>query len=258
MNELSHFNFHGAGVRVLTDEHGEPWFVLADLVQILGLNSKPSQVAARLAGDQKGVRVTDTLGGRQNVAVVNESGMWTVVLRSDSPAAEPVRRWVTDVVLPSIRKTGQYGAPATLTGPELMAAALIEAHKVIEDRDAKVAALAPRAQAWDVMVSAAGDYAVDEAAKILSRDPDIEIGRNRLFNLLSELGWIYRQGARNRWHAYQTAVQTGRLVERMSSAFLNSRTGQMEAPAPTIRITPKGLDDLRARLLPRRLEVVAG
>lgn len=245
---ITPFDFDGQAVRVVVDEHGEPWFLANDLCEILDIRNV-GNVLSRLAEDQKGsIRLADGTPGNPNRATVNESGMWTVVLRSDSPAAEPVRRWVTDVVLPSIRKTGQYGTAPALTGPALMAAALIEAQATLDRREAEVRELTPRAEAWDVMVSAAGDYSVDEAAKILSRDPQIEIGRTRLFGVMADLGWIYRQGHRNRWHAYQTAVQAGRLVERMGAAFLNSRTGDMEVAAPTIRVTSKGIDDLRKTL----------
>ncbi|WP_343100446.1 phage antirepressor KilAC domain-containing protein, partial [Clostridioides difficile] len=64
--------------------------------------------------------------------------------------------------------------------------------------------LAPAARAWSTMVACAGDYAVDEAAKVLSRDPAISTGRNRLFETMREQGWIYRSGHRQQWHAYQS------------------------------------------------------
>lgn len=247
MTDLTAFGFHGQSVRVVIDEHGEPWFVAKDVLAILDLN-RSSLVA--LDDDEKGVQSVYSPGGDQNVAIIAESGLYSLILRSRKNEARAFKQWILREVLPSIRKTGSYGTAPALTGPELMAAALIEAQATLMAHRAEVLELTPRAQAWDVMVSAGGDYAVDEAAKILSRDPNIEIGRTRLFALMAELGWIYRSGKRGRWHAYQTAIENGRLAERASAAFLNSRTGEMEAPAPTIRITPKGLDALRSRLIP--------
>lgn len=145
-----------------------------------------------------------------------------------------------------VEKREQAAVPS---GPELLALAVVEAQKVIEAGQQKIVELTPKAKAWDVMVSSNGDYAVDEAAKILSREPSIEIGRNRLFTFMQELGWIYRHGARRNWHAYQTQVDNGRIKLRMTSAFLNAKTGEMENPAPTIRITAKGVDALRAALM---------
>jgi len=242
---ITPFDFDGQSVRVVTID-GEPWFVLADLTRVLGLSQFRTD---RLDdGVIRSHPISDSLGRTQNATIVSEPGMYEVVIRSDKPNAAAFRRWITTDVLPSIRKTGQYGNAPALTGPELIATALIEAQKVIEQSKAEVAELTPRAEAWDVMVSANGDYSVDEAAKILSRDDLIEIGRTRLFSFMADAGWIYRQGHRNRWHAYQTAISAGRLVERMGAAFLNSRTGEMEVAAPTIRVTPKGLEDLRALL----------
>jgi len=109
--------------------------------------------------------------------------------------------------------------------------------------------LTPKAEAWDTLAGAKGDYSVEEAAKMLSRDEQISIGRNRLFNFMGELGWIYRWGKRQSWHAYQPQVDNGRLVLRIASAFQNQKTGEMELPAPTIRITAKGVEVLRTQLL---------
>lgn len=122
--------------------------------------------------------------------------------------------------------------------------------EALEAAEARARELEAPANAWQIMVDANGDYSVDEAAKILSRDETIVIGRNRLFNLMGQLGWLYRQGARNAWHAYQTQVEAGRLTVRMSAAFLNTKTKEMEVPAPTIRVTAKGIEALRAHLRP--------
>lgn len=91
----------------MVQKGGEPWFVLADLCKVLEL-STPSKVSERLDQDEKGVSLIHTLGGAQKVTVVNESGMYSVILRSDKPQAKPFRKWVTSEVLPSIRKTGKY------------------------------------------------------------------------------------------------------------------------------------------------------
>lgn len=249
MTDLTPFNFDGQQVRAIVGDDGAPLFVLADVCRVLDI-ANPSNVANRLDPDDlHTVEVIDSMGRRQRAHAVTESGVIDVTLDSRKPDARRFRRWLTHDVVPQIMQTGQYGNAPALTGPELIASALIEAQKVIEQAQAQVIELTPRAEAWDVMASASGDYAVDEAAKILSRDPGITIGRTRLFTFMGEIGWLYRHGARNRWHAYQTAVESGRLVERVSAAFLNQRTGEMEVPAPTIRVTAKGLQALRDALL---------
>ena len=141
-------------------------------------------------------------------------------------------------------------AQPVMTGKELMAAALIEADATIQELEQKNTELAPKAQSWDHLAAPGGDYAVAAAAKVLSRDPNIQVGRNQLFAKLSELGWIFRtQGKRAHWEAYQDkGINTGRLVHKLSSPFFNERTEEWEQPAPTIRITPKGLHELHQRL----------
>lgn len=233
------FTYADTPVRVL-DVDGEPWFVAADVAKILGYR-EAYDMTRRLDDEDKGPRSVRTPGGDQTMTTISEPGLYVAVLGSQVPGARDFKRWVTHEVLPTIRKTGTYQQPKTLAERSM---------ELIQDLHAEVAALAPKASAWDTMVSAAGDYAVDEAAKILSRDPNIEVGRARLFAHMAERGWIYRHGARNRWHAYQSQVDNGRLVQRMSAAFLNHRTGEMEVPDPTIRVTVKGLEALRASLTP--------
>ena len=141
-------------------------------------------------------------------------------------------------------------AQPVMTGKELMAAALIEADATIQELEQKNTELAPKAQSWDHLAAPGGDYAVAAAAKVLSRDPNIQIGRNQLFARMHELGWIFRtQGKRAHWEAYQDkGINTGRLTHKLSSPFFNERTEEWEQPAPTIRITPKGLHELHQRL----------
>ena len=105
-NNVTIYQFEQNEVRMVR-KGGEPWFVLADLCKVLEL-STPSKVSERLDRDEKGVSLIHTLGGAQKVTVVNESGMYAVILRSDKPQAKPFRKWVTSEVLPSIRKTGKY------------------------------------------------------------------------------------------------------------------------------------------------------
>lgn len=151
-------------------------------------------------------------------------------------------------------------AQPVMTGKEPMAAALIEAESTIKELEQKATEMAPKAQSWEYLAAPGGDYGVAEAAKVLSRDPNIKVGRNQLFGHMHRAGWIFRtQGKRAHWEAYQDkAINTGRLVHKLSSPFFNERSGEWEQPAPTIRITPKGLHELH-RLLggSDQLELIA-
>lgn len=110
MNELQVFSYQSNDVRTVMRD-GEPWFCLVDVCRVLDLTS-PHKVADRLDPDEKGRTQIPTLGGKQEVTIINESGLYNVILRSDKPEAKPFRKWVTSEVLPTIRKTGQYSTNA--------------------------------------------------------------------------------------------------------------------------------------------------
>lgn len=163
------FQYGDTAVRTI-DINGEPWFVLADLCTVLGL-AAPGRVAARL---DEGVRRTHTLptaGGPQQMTIVNESGMYEVVIRSDKPEAVKFRRWITSEVLPEIRKTGSYSVSPTapaLTGPELLAHAVLEAQQMLAAKDEQIAELEPKADLADTyLTSQGGARLVREVAKTL-------------------------------------------------------------------------------------------
>jgi prophage antirepressor-like protein len=109
VNELQVFRYHGRDFRAI-EQDGQPWFILSDVCRVLGLGT-PSRVAERLDPDEKGMRQIHTPGGPQDMTIINESGLYAVILRSDKPEAKPFRKWVTAEVLPTIRATGAYGAP---------------------------------------------------------------------------------------------------------------------------------------------------
>jgi len=104
------FDFEGSQLRVFADERGDPWFVATDLCSVLGIGN-PRQATTRLDADEKGVISTDTPGGVQAVATVNEPGLYTLILGSRKPEAKRFKRWVTHEVLPAIRRTGRYAVP---------------------------------------------------------------------------------------------------------------------------------------------------
>lgn len=117
MSQIVAFDFESRNVRVVVGEDGEPMFVAADLLATLGLDRKALE---RLDDDEKDVSSIHTPGGFQDMTVVNESGLYNLVLGSRKPEAKRFKRWVTHEVLPSIRKTGAYvvpGANAALPAP---------------------------------------------------------------------------------------------------------------------------------------------
>ena len=103
MNEIKIWNYDNLEIRTI-EKDGEPWWVLSDVCKVLEL-SNPSKVAQRLDEDE---RSNFELGRQGTAIIINESGLYSVILRSDKPQAKPFRKWVTSEVLPSIRRTGGY------------------------------------------------------------------------------------------------------------------------------------------------------
>ena len=110
MNDLQIFIYSGNQLRTVKQADGL-WWVLRDVCDVLGL-STPARVAERLDADEKGVSLIHTPGGEQKVTIINEPGLYSVILRSDKPEAKAFKRWVTGEVLPSIRRTGAYSPSA--------------------------------------------------------------------------------------------------------------------------------------------------
>lgn len=241
-HEVTTYNFNGENVRTFVID-GEPWFVLRDICDILELTT-PSRVAERLPS--KGVSKTHTLtsGGSQQVTIINEPNMYRVVLRSNSPAANPFEAWVTEQVLPSIRKTGSYNTTPALPQNYVEALeALLASEKEKLALAAKVQEQALKVEGYDQFLSADGDYSVGDTAKMLAR-AGIDTGQRRLFQYLQEIKWLYRSGGV--LHPYQHAIEKGWLSVR--ATHYTDITGERVNGAPQVRVTACGAERLRTLL----------
>jgi anti-repressor protein len=251
--EISIFRREGLDIRTLTMDN-EPWFVAADVARALDIdNPRPS--LALLEDDERGVNTIDTPGGKQSVTMISESGLYSLVLRSRKPEAREFKRWITREVIPAIRKTGTYSV--TRAVPQDFASALREFAAEIELHEAtrqELAIAQPRAEAWDALASAEGDYSVGDAAKILAR-AGIPTGPQRLFDQLGEIKWAYR-GEAGKWRAYAERVDKGYLAERPQFHY-HPRTKERVVDPPQLRVTVKGLERLRQRLHIGALQAVS-
>lgn len=226
---------------------GEPWFVANDVTAILNIGNT-SQALSYLDDDERGVITNDTLGGPQLVSIVSESGLYSLILRSRKAEAKPFKRWITHDVIPAIRKTGSYGT-AVRELPRDFAEALRALATEVEARalaEVRVRELTPAASAWSALVEATGDYSVGDAAKTLSRDPSISIGQNTLFRWLGKHGWLYQRSGD--WHPYQDKIDGGLLTLKANRPYWDHKRGVDVLPAPTVRVTAKGLHKMYAAL----------
>ncbi|MEU3011095.1 BRO family protein [Nocardia asteroides] len=251
MTNLMPFTYESTELRTFNID-GEPWFVAADVARLLEYRDAHN-MARRLDDDDRGTRSVSTPSGTQQMTVISEAGFYAAILGSQCAGAKAIKRWLTHDVLPAIRKTGSYSI-AELSRREILTMALEAEERADAEHAARIEAerharaLEAPASAWSHLAESTGDYAVADAAKVLSRDPSIMIGRDRLFKFMQMEGWIYRDRATSSWKARQTQVDTGRLVEKLGKPFLHENTGEMRMPAPTIRITTKGLAELHKRL----------
>lgn len=241
--DIQPFTFPTTGQPVRTISiDGEPWFVAADVATILG-QANIRVAVGRLPDRMRGVTQADTPGGRQQVQIINEAGAYRLTMRSNLPQAERFQDWLAEEVVPSIRRTGSYSVAHEI--PASFADALELAAKQARELEAvreHVAEIEPAAQAWDTLSNASGDYSLREAAQILSRDPGVAtIGQNRLLKYLRELSWVDSHST-----PYQGQVDIGRLVQR-TDTYEHPNTHEPRLYTQ-VRITPKGLAELRHRL----------
>lgn len=262
MNALTPFVYNDQPVRVVEID-AEPWFVLADLVGVLGFARSASAVAERLDdGVRRTYPIVDALGRTQQATIVSEAGMYEVVIRSDKPEALAFRRWITSEVLPSIRRHGGYLTPEaiekTLSDPDFiigLATALKAEQSKRAEAEARAAILAPKADAFDAFLSTVGDLSMNEAAKEASRGSGVIIGEHRLRDAMIRWGWVYRDGA-GKPRAYQSQIECGRLAEKPQWHYHPS-TGEKVLDTPQVRVTAKGVKAAADRLAHDRAEVSA-
>ena len=146
MNELQVFhNDEFGSVRTLTI-NGEPYFIGRDVADILGYSNSRKALADHVDDEDKGVTKCDTLGGTQELTVINESGLYSLILSSKLPAAKRFKRWVTAEVLPSIRRHGMYAIDEIIANPDLGIAALQALKAEREKRIALTAQVAMQSQ----------------------------------------------------------------------------------------------------------------
>ncbi|NIL41575.1 phage antirepressor protein [Salinispora arenicola] len=243
--EITTFEFGDLPLRTVTVGN-EPWFVAADVARLLGYRMA-SDMTRRLDEDDRGTRSVRTPSGQQSMTVISEAGLYAAILGSQVEGAREFKRWVTHDVLPAIRRTGSYTAPAVELDELEVARRYVQALEAKAAVEAELAEAAPKAASWDVLASAEGDLSVRDAAKVLSRDPGLNVGERRLFSLLAEQGWTYRQRADGRWRPYQRAVESGWLSELPASHY-HPRTGVLMLDAPQVRVTTRGLHLLHRRL----------
>jgi len=237
MSELKVFNNSEFGsIRSLT-VNGEPYFVGKDVAVILGYNNSRDALAKHVDDEDKGVAKCDTLGGSQELTVINESGLYSLILSSKLPSAKRFKRWVTSEVLPAIRKTGGYiDGQETMSDEELLAKALVVAQKTIENRNQEIERMRPKEIFADAVETSHTSILIGDLAKILCGN-GINIGQKRLFDWMRENGYLIKGNRSDRNMPTQRAMEM-KLFEIKERSVLNP-DGSIKI-TKTPKVTGKG------------------
>lgn len=235
MNKVIPFQYGDRSVRTIVID-GEPHFVARDVCDVLGIN-KHRDAVSRLDDDERESVTVDTLGGRQSMAAVNESGLYSLVLRSQKPEARMFKRWITHEVLPSIRKHGRYQQPESgFYIPDSYAAAL----RLAADQQEQLEAQRPAVEFFKAVADSTDAISIGDAAKTLN----MGIGRNKMFALLRQHGVLMSNNL-----PYQKYIDLGwfRVIEQ---AWTDKKGKTHPSFKPVVY--QRGLDGIR-RLLQKEL-----
>lgn len=238
MNEVQLFNFENHEVRSLL-LNNEPWFIGKDVADVLGYSNSRKAMADHVDDEDKEVltsrNVTLENIPNRGITVVNESGLYSLILSSKLPSAKKFKRWVTSEVLPALRKTGQYQVKE-LSGQELMAKALIEAQSVLAAKDKQIEEMKPKALFADAVATSHTSILVGELAKILKQN-GIDMGQKRLFAWLRENGYLIKRKGTDYNMPTQKAMDLG-LFEIKEGSYVNGSGVNITTKTP--KVTGKG------------------
>lgn len=235
MNELQIFTFNSQEVRTLL-VNGEPHFVANDVAKTLGYSNPRDALSKHVDDEDKGVAKCDTLGGKQNLTIINESGLYSLILSSKLPTAKKFKRWVTSEVLPAIRKHGAYMTPKTieeaLLNPDTIIRLATDLKKEREGRliaEQRVNELTPKASYYDKVLANKSLVTITAIAK------DYGMSGQRMNALLHKLGVQYKQG--KTWLLYAKYQKNG--WTHSETVMIKDRYGNEKAVLNT-KWTQKG------------------
>lgn len=211
MNELKNFSFEGRQIRALTIE-GEPYFVGKDVAEVLGYSNSRKAIADHVDSEDKGVTKCYTLGGTQQTTIINESGLYSLILSSKLPDAKKFKHWVTSKVLPTIRKHGAYmtdaKAAAIVTDKGSLADLLQQAAEQLKRKDIQIEQMKPKALFADAVSTSDTPILVGELAKILHQN-GVSMGQNRMFRWLRDNGYLISKKGTSYNMPTQRAMELG-------------------------------------------------
>ncbi len=196
MNKIQVFENKDFGSIRTVEIDGEPWFVGKDVATALGYIETAKAIRTHVDAEDKGVSEMDTPGGKQQLTIINESGLYSLIMNSKLPTAKQFKHWVTSKVLPSIRKHGAYmtdqKAYDITHNPESLADLLLQAGEQLKQKELIIREMKPKALFADAVATSKASILVFDLAKIL-RQNGVDIGGKRMFDWLRENGYLVKR-----------------------------------------------------------------
>ncbi|MBS2764018.1 phage antirepressor [Bacillus licheniformis] len=235
------FNYQDQQVRTVVKD-GEPWFVAKDVCDVLEIGN-PSQALSRLDEDEKNTVILNEGIGNPNKTIVNEPGLYSLILGSRKPEAKQFKRWITHEVIPTIRKTGGYVANDDLFIQTYLPQADEQTKQLfkvtlhtMKEQSKQIETMKPKALFADAVEASESSVLVGELAKILKQN-GIEIGQNKLFKWLRENGYLIRKKGESFNLPTQRSMDMG-LFEIKKSTIVNGDGSIRTTRTP--KVTGKG------------------
>ena len=202
MNSIKVFQYESAQIRTMTKD-GETWWVAKDVCDVIGLTN-PSESMNRLEEDEKSTLRISEGGSPENI--VNESGLYSLILRSTKPEAKAFRKWITSEVLPSIRKTGKYSIVKDMTGGFVVPRTMAEALRLAADQAEQMEKMLPKVEAAEALTRCDTNMSITETAKHFGLHP-----KKQVFPYLRAKGYLTLRDLPT-----QTAIDRGIMTVRQN------------------------------------------
>lgn len=244
MNELKIFENPAFGKVRVVEQGGEPWFVGKDVVEILGYQNGSRDVNRHVDEDDRQNYQNGTFESNRGLTIINESGLYSLILSSKMPNAKKFKHWVTAEVLPAIRKTGGYIAGSEkMSDAELMAKAVLVAQATIKERDARIAALESDTQRMkpkeifaDAVSASDQTILIGDLAKLIKQNGH-DMGQKRMFEWLRNNGYLIKRQGADYNSPTQRAMEMG--LFRIKETAVTHSDGHVTV-SKTVKVTGKG------------------
>lgn len=243
MNALKIFENSEFGKIQVIERNGEPWFIGKEVAEILGYSNHRKALIDHVDDEDKGVTKRDTLGGKQNIVIINESGLYSLVLSSKLKKAKEFKRWVTSEVIPAVRKHGGYltneKIEEVLNDPDTiikLATTLKEERAKRNEAERRLEEAKPKVIFADAVSASDNTVLIGELAKIIKQNGK-EMGQKRLFDWLRDNGYLIKQKCADYNMPTQKAMEMG--LFRIKKTAITHSDGHVTV-SRTVKVTGKG------------------